>query len=501
MDHDEIMELLADYHAVLADGASLVEVNREIAATTPYKNYAELARAAFGAPPRAAPGVAEEAEAKAEAFERRAERQPGIGGLAASAVVDRLLGGPGIPDVDVARATGDFGRAAAQGATFGFADELVGMLGGDTEASRQRMEDLRLTEPTATAMGEVAGAAPSILIPGGAALRAGGVARGAAISGGASAGAGALVGLGEAEGSLAERLDEALTGAAIGGVVGVPLGGAGVWIGRFLPRIFGQRGPRIARTLKRSAGVDRTLDEAFEAADEAKRAVSREVYQPLDEAFKEVTDPGVLEALQQPELRTTVRSVSKDVVNGKRGPSFEELQAIRRKGRKAAKRSPEIGNATDVLDQEMQIAIPGLGDADRAYAQASEIVEALETSRRFVGKPSALTRRAMESYSPDAQVAFREGMIHEFAQRLERRASQWKPSGAVQNMLDMGPEMRARLRAGFPNDEVFEQFLEDVALERGGARLQRYVQWLTAGAVAAYGYNRMFGGGGGGGSQ
>jgi hypothetical protein len=149
----------------------------------------------------------------------------------------------------------------------------------------------------------------------------------------------------------------------------------------------------------------------------------------------------------------------------------------------------------------MQRAIVGLPDADRAFAQASEIVEALEASRTFVGKPSALTRRAIEGYSPDAQVAFREGMIHEFAQRLEQRASRWKPSSAVQNMLDMGPEMRARMRAGFPSDEAFESFLEDVALERGGARLQRYVQWLTAGAAAAYGYNRIFGGGGGSSNQ
>jgi hypothetical protein len=317
MDREELLEMLADYHAVLADGASLDEVNAEIKANTPFKNYSDMARAAFGVQQ----GMREAAAAK-----RVSQREPGIGGLVASALIDRVTGGLGVPDVDVARGSEDFARSAAQGATFGFADEIVGMLGGDTEASRQRMEDLRTTEPVGTLLGEVAGAAPSILIPGGAALRAGGVARGAAIGAGAGAAAGAAAGIGEAEGPLPERFDEALIGAAIGGAVGAPLGGAGVWIGRFLPRIFGARGPRMARTLRRTSGVDRTLDDAFEAADEARRAVSREVYQPLDEAFKEVTDPGVLEALQQPELRTTVRSVSRDVASGKRAPSFDELQ-------------------------------------------------------------------------------------------------------------------------------------------------------------------------------
>ena len=472
-------ELLRMYHAALASGQfSLADVNAEIKKTTDFDSYAALTRAVF---------EVDRAQLTAEATARVATREPGIGGLIASSLLDpKQLGLTGSPDPDLARGAEDFARTAAQGATLGFADEIAGMLGGDVEASRQRIEDLRTAEPVATALGEVAGTIPGLLIPGGAAVRAGGVARGAAVGAGVGAAAGAGVGIGEAEGPIGERLDEGLVGAGIGAAIGAPLGAGGVWIGRLLPRVFGKRGPRMAESLRRQAGVERSLDEAFDAVDNAKEAISRDVYQPIERAFKDGVDaPALIEALQQPELKTIVRSVSKDVQAGKRLPSFKELQSIRNKARGAGKRgSPEIGAAGDVLSQEMKIAIPGLTEADRSYATALSIVTALETSRAFVGRPAALARRALKGMSPDAQVAFREGMIHEFAQRLERRTGAGgKPSGMVRDMLEMGPEMRARLRVGFPNDEVYEQFLADVALERGAFALRKYTKWIIAGGI------------------
>src|SRR5690606_4392017 len=56
-------------------------------------------------------------------------------------------------------AVGDFARMAAQGATFGFADEMVGLVAGDEAkaASRQRVADLRQLVPGASTMADIAG--------------------------------------------------------------------------------------------------------------------------------------------------------------------------------------------------------------------------------------------------------------------------------------------------------------------------------------------------------
>ena len=192
-------ELLRMYHAALAEGVSLADVNAELAATTEFKTYAALTRAVFEG----------DKDERAESLERVASREPGIGGLIASSLIDKLTGGVGVPDVDVARGTEDFARTAAQGASFGFADEIAGLLGGDAELSRQRIEDLRTVEPVGTVLGEIAGAVPSILAPAVAGVRAAGARGGAAVGGAA----GAAVGVGEGSGSLTERV--------VGGVVGV----------------------------------------------------------------------------------------------------------------------------------------------------------------------------------------------------------------------------------------------------------------------------------------
>lgn len=181
-------------------------------------------------------------------------------------------------------AVGDFLRMAAQGATFGFADELAGLGAavvpggkGYTEArdaSRQRVEDLRTLAPGASFMAEMAGGAP-VPLGGGAAVaqrvvRPGaGVAARAMARGGAGAATGAmgggLMGAGESEatdiqGLLGDVRSGATTGAGVGGLfgLGAPLvtGGAGK-VGRFVRELVDpERAGRAeaTRTLRRAFG-------------------------------------------------------------------------------------------------------------------------------------------------------------------------------------------------------------------------------------------------------
>lgn len=137
---------------------------------------------------------------------------------------------------------GDFARMAAQGATFGFADEIAGAIGAIGEgtyreardASRSRVERLRSNHPILSAVAEGVGGV-FVPIPGGSvasgvkgAVTAGRAARAAQAAkelAATGAIAGSIYGAGEAE-RLRDIPLEALKGGAVGGVGGGLFGAA-----------------------------------------------------------------------------------------------------------------------------------------------------------------------------------------------------------------------------------------------------------------------------------
>lgn len=146
-------------------------------------------------------------------------------------------------------------RAARQGATLGFSDEMVGsrdalsalVTGGDPAEAYRRSRDLeraRLRQfeqdaPVASAMGNIGGGLLTAIVPIGAAASAPTFAGRVARSIPAGAATGAVAGLGAGEGSAEEQLKSAGTGAIVGGiaapvVTGV-LGGVSA-LGRVIPR-------------------------------------------------------------------------------------------------------------------------------------------------------------------------------------------------------------------------------------------------------------------------
>ena len=123
-------------------------------------------------------------------------------------------------------------RSAAQGATFGFMDEisagirtgagLWGDYGAALSEERARDAEFREESPVASTVANIAGGVASPLArlrvfnAGRSASLPGAVGRGAA----AGAAAGATAGFGEGEGGVVDRAQNALVGGAVGGVVG-----------------------------------------------------------------------------------------------------------------------------------------------------------------------------------------------------------------------------------------------------------------------------------------
>jgi len=178
-------------------------------------------------------------------------------------------------------------RAALQGMTFGFGDEIVGgmtgtmaaagnvmrgqpaNLGGEverfTEQERQRIGQFRQEAPVTAIGSEVAGAvASSVVTPAVRALQALSPVARATVTGG---GSGALYGFGTGEGGLASRLRNAVE-------VGIPsalFGGAL----QGTVQIAGAAAPRIAALFKRSAErpsievLRNTKNAAYDAVDKS----------------------------------------------------------------------------------------------------------------------------------------------------------------------------------------------------------------------------------------
>lgn len=163
------------------------------------------------------------------------------------------------------------GQGVAQGITFGFGDEIMaglktggglwGDYGKELHGQRQAIADAERAHPVWFGAGNVAGALPTVAIPGLGAIRAAtlpGKITGSVATG---LGTGALVGAGTANGDLADRAKSALAGAGIGvlgGLVALPLGAAiGAGLGKAAQWVSG-RGitpaeRRVAGAIERDA--------------------------------------------------------------------------------------------------------------------------------------------------------------------------------------------------------------------------------------------------------
>src|SRR3990167_2420005 len=109
-----------------------------------------------------------------------------------------------------AEGPGQVTRAALQGLTFGFADEIAGLLGGNTEFERRRLHQYRAANPQAASLVEMAGALPLAIIPGLNAVRGANLPARMGWAAATAGAEGALYGAGTAEGGVGDRIRSAL---------------------------------------------------------------------------------------------------------------------------------------------------------------------------------------------------------------------------------------------------------------------------------------------------
>ncbi len=412
----------------------------------------------------------------------------------------------------------DFARMLAQGATFGFADELVGLAGGDVEASRQRVEDLRTAQPGASLASEVAG---GFLLPGvgGArAAQAGGrtaraAGRGALATGALGAAGGGLFGLGEAEGTLLERAEEAKTPAVVGGLLGAATGGAGGAAGSVLRRRAESRGAQVAEALSRTSGVSADITGARASTRAAQGAIQQRLYRPLEEAFPSVSDPNVnnfiRELSDQPGTRALVRklglSPARGVPGPARTPSFQDLQALRQQLRKRAfdsRGGVKDAVASDLADELSDLMGDTFGEplrrADATWRQTVQQLDNLDLGWRKYNEPTAQIEEITRRMSDSQRQAFNQGRVSRIDAKLRERDKE--AVGLLRKLLDSGTETRNQFRTLFPDEQTFDQFQRFLESERSLDRVLDVYSSLArplavgVGAGAAFGTARsLFG--------
>lgn len=186
-------------------------------------------------------------------------------------------------------------RAVAQGATFGFADEILaglkapfgaGSMGENYDAALQQergvLRQYKKDYPYSSAAYEIGGAVLPALMTGGgtaavSAARAGGVVGGLARGALSGAKGGAAYGFGTGEGGAMKRVAGMGAGAAYGGLAGGALGAAGGALkgigGRLTNWVRNKSGDRIAGVVARE--VQRLVEQGGMTADEVIEGVAQ----------------------------------------------------------------------------------------------------------------------------------------------------------------------------------------------------------------------------------
>jgi hypothetical protein len=376
-------------------------------------------------------------------------------------------------------AFGDALRALAQGATLSQAPNIAGALaalpGGRTpaearEESRQRIEDLRLLNPKATGILELAGGAA---LPGGAGVAAGRRATGLLARGGVPAAralgfgttGAALGGAGAAVRALGEQETpgEVRRQAAIGGGLGAALAPLGARAAGAAARRTTSRADRLLGGLEETTGVTGEINKVIDAADQALTRVQQRFYQPLDRAFPSVDDSRVAGFLKRmrrnQDTAPAVRSTSRDLFRETKNPSFAELQEVRQRLYNTGKK-----NEGDELTGLMEDIFPRFKEGNKAWREALAVRDAIDEGRKFYNKNIEDINRALKALpSDEAREAFRNGQLMEVFHRLGRGEDNVVP--LLRTYMDAGPGLRSTIRSMFPNDRNFNQFMQIVRTE------------------------------------
>lgn len=242
-------------------------------------------------------------------------------------------------------------------------------------------------------------------------------------------------------------------------------------------------GDRLASGLAQEAGVPEGADivAARSTAREARRKVAKEAYGPLESMYAQLDDDAAAEFRQlfedseelqrqwakiRPSKETAIVR-EEGAITDIEGLDFKNLQTLAQRlddDASAAFRAGRgnEGNAlrsvwqqlTDVMEETM----PGYRAANRQYAQSTATLKAFDNGAKALTKPAAQIAEDITKLGENAEAvkAYRFGMVDALGRKLRGMRL---GSDVARGIADAGPEIEARLRAAFPDQDSFERFL------------------------------------------
>jgi len=434
-----------------------------------------------------------------------------------------------------------FAGSAAQGATFGFADEMVGLVNKQAgERLRGAQEARQEHAPGADlAAGAAGGFTPSVPLGVGArmlgragvgvrglnmfapgATRAGftqGLLSGAARGGYTGAAAGAATGAGFAP--PGERLEGAARGAGIGGTAGAVLTAPfGAAMGLMASRAG--RAGRVADQLVEATDVPTVDRNVLRGRYQgAKQRIREMFYEPLEAAGAESASPQLSQTVAEigedplvgniidPDVRTRIAPMAQgESLPAGETITFAEAQRLRSNLKDVAFdfQNTSVGvrnRARQVakdLDEAMQDAFgdEGLRVADGAWNIISDRERAFENGIEMYNARSEEIQGVLAEMDAPARQAFNQGRLTEIVADLGTRYETAVP--LLERMMDAGPETLTSIRRLFDHlpeeqaDAAFQSFRRVLRSEAEQAKiaegLRRILQssavGLFSGAVA-----------------
>jgi hypothetical protein len=388
--------------------------------------------------------------------------------------------------------------AAIKGAVdmllFGGDDELFAGINtgfgyvGDYEAERDRIRGLKEQtqeqHPVAFGAGQVAGALPSMVVPGLNAVR--GASLGSNLARGVAGGAatGAAYGFGSGEDGIGDRVLEAGKGAAIGGAVGGAVPMAGSLFGNAVRAYRGVPSGRAANLASRAVADDLGgVDQALGALDDiGEGAVLADVGpNTMRQAGALASVPGPAQTAVREYLETRARGANQRILSGTddalgavQDPELID-QALRQAQREELGPLYEsvLGTARAVdmepVAQALDSVIPTLrGEAQAAARTARQMLD-------VTGTPGVLER--------DPRVALQ--VRHQIDDMLDKQDignNTARILGGVRRQVD---EILARAAPGIKDvDAQFQELAKQrEALERGSQILDTGKQAVRPGAL------------------
>jgi hypothetical protein len=248
------------------------------------------------------------------------------------------------------------------------------------------------------------------------------------------------------------------------------------------------RGDRMARAMREAAGISETYDDAYKASEAAVDAVRKQHYQPLEQMYTAVDDAGVARMLNDPGISPFVRRVAKEVYDGKRLPNFRELQEIRGYVEDAflsAKRAGRVNRSgtyrqyLNDLTDAMEDAMPGYRAANAAYRDAQSTLKSFKRGYDMWNKPAREQASAIAELKPDAQEAFRIGLLTRWEEALTTREGGGAAAG---RLMAAGDEVKAQLLQLFGGEDGLNMFLRTRDIEGAFAVTSN---WLRGNSTTA----------------